>query len=103
MTIRALDNRIQTVNLGKQGENKARQIVFDISEFREHYGAGTAMLAHKRQRDAAPYIVDTTASGNLLIWDISSTDTEQSGTGYAELRYCVDDLIAKSIVFRTCA
>ena len=87
--------------LGRQGENKAHQICFDLNQLVTHYGSGTALLVHQRNGDAAPYIVPTSVSNNILFWLISNIDTLYAGNGKAELRYIVNDIIVKSVTFQT--
>lgn len=91
----------EPIDLGKVFENNARQIVFDLSELIEEYGPGTAVLAHRRSQDWAPYLANTTQDGNLLTWDIEEVDVTYTGRGEAELIYTVDDIVAKSVTFTT--
>lgn len=99
--IQKLGECLTVLTLGRQGENKAHQIQFDLSDWVTRYGAGTAMLVHKRKGDAAPYIVPTTLTGDTLTWEISSIDTAFSGAGLAELRYSINDVVVKSATFQT--
>ena len=43
--------------LGKQGENLAKQIQFDLSRWISNFGPGTVQLLHQRSGDEAPYPV----------------------------------------------
>ena len=99
--IQKLSECLMVLTLGRQGENKAHQIQFDLSDWVTRYGTGTAMLVHRRNGDAAPYIAPTTLTNNTLTWDISSIDTAFFGTGQAELRYSIDDVVVKSATFQT--
>ena len=49
--------------LGKQGENRARQIRFDISSWMDNFGPGTVQLLHQRRGDEAPYPVAVEQAG----------------------------------------
>ena len=82
--------------LGKQGENLAKQIQFDLSRWISNFGPGTVQLLHQRSGDEAPYPVAVEQEGNLAVWTVTSTDTAAAGTGRAELQYYVGDALAKS-------
>lgn len=94
---------MQEINLGRQGENKARRVSFDIADkWRETYGAGGAFgLIVQREGDAAPYPVTLSEEGGVLFWTVSNTDTYAPGEGRAELRYTMGDVIAKSQIYKT--
>ena len=87
--------------LGRQGENKARQIEFDLSWLIEEYGEGTAVLVHQRSKDGAPYICTATQDGSVLTWTLNNLDTAYDGWGQAELRWTVGDVLAKTLVYKT--
>lgn len=91
----------QNINLGKQGENKATRISFDVSQLVDMYGDGNAMLLIMRSEDSAPYVVETSRSENIISWDVDSVATLYNGDGKMELRWLVDDVIVKTIVFTT--
>lgn len=90
-----------SIDIGRQGENLARNIYFDLSELINTYGEGTATLVHMRPSDKAPYVCAVTRSDTFLIWAPTSTDTAYAGSGKCELRWVVGDVLAKSIVYRT--
>lgn len=87
--------------LGKQGENLARKIQFDISRWISTFGPGTVQLLHQRSGDEAPYPVAVEQEGNLVVWTVTSADTAVAGTGRAELQYYVGDALAKSETWMT--
>ena len=87
--------------LGKQGENLARKIQFDISRWISSFGPGTVHLLHQRSGDEAPYPVAVEQDGNLAVWTVTSADTAAAGTGRAELQYYVGDALAKSETWMT--
>lgn len=97
----------QTIPLGRHGENLARQIVFDISEWRALYGPGSVELIHQRQNDINPYPVTLESSGDKILWTVRSFDTDQvCHYGKAELRYLIGPLsteqtVVKSAVYQT--
>lgn len=98
------DNRM-TLDIGRQGENLARQIIFDLSDWMAEYGPGVAELIYQRPGDAAPYPVAAVREGDTLLWTPTVTDTamastRETGSGHCELRWYVDDLLAKSQKWR---
>lgn len=91
----------QGIPLGHRGENEARQIIFDLTDYISTYGPGTARLLHQRDGDPAPYIVPAVQSGNTLTWTVTDEDTAVPGTGSAELQWTVNNALAKSDIWRT--
>ena len=88
--------------LGRQGENLARRIVFDVSGWLSAYGAGTVRLLHQRPQDNAPYPVSITQEAGYVYWDVTAADTAQAGIhGQAELRYYVGETLVKSAIYKT--
>ena len=91
-----------TLFLGRQGENLARHITFDLSAWLEAYGQGRAALAVRRSGDMLPYpAANVRTDGNTLIWTPTATDTDRAGFGTCELRWYVDDVLAKSELWTT--
>lgn len=85
------------LNLGRKGENLARTILFDISQWRKLYGDGVVALLHQRAGDAAPYPCNIETDGNTVAWAITAADTAvASQYGKYELQYRVNDQLAKS-------
>lgn len=102
------------IDLGREGENNAAQVVFDISDWVSEYGAGTAQLLAQRARDKSPYPVAmstrTAADGDEegggssateAVWVVSKVDTAYPGSGKCELQYYVDGAIIKSSAYET--
>ena len=90
------------LTLGRQGENLARQVVFDLSAWEAEYGPGTAELIHQRPGDASPYPVAAVREGSTLVWTLTSADTDfHSDYGSCELRYYVGDVLVKSRTWLT--
>lgn len=88
--------------IGREGENNARRVVFDLSDWRRIYGEGTAQLIVQRQGETAPYPAALTVDGDTAAWVITAADTAVCGDwGKAELRYMVGDTLAKSETWRT--
>lgn len=87
--------------IGRQAENNAVNIVFDLSFLIQNFGNGTAVLVHQRTKDNAPYIVTTQQDGSTLSWNVSNIDTAYVGVGQAELRWTVGDTLAKTVIYKT--
>lgn len=89
------------LQIGRQGEHGVTQVWFDLTYLIETYGEGTAALSYMRSGDTAPYLVTTTQENNILIWEVDETDTAYDGMGKCEVRWTVDDDLAKTVVYRT--
>ena len=95
-------NNFTTLSLGRQGENLARQIIFDVQDWESLYGPGTVEVIYQRPGDELPYPVAVQREGTLVTWTITATDTEMAGShGKCELRYYVGETLAKSKIWRT--
>lgn len=91
-----------TLFLGRQGENLARRIAFDLTAWLEAYGEGQAALAVMRSGDTLPYPAsDIRTEGNTLLWTPTAADTARAGYGKCELRWYVGDVLAKSELWMT--
>lgn len=91
----------EKVFIGRQGENLARRVVFDISEWQKLYGDGTAALVHRRPGDEYPYPCTVTASADdgYFYWEVSKADVSVFGIGELQLRYYVNDALVKSQIW----
>lgn len=92
---------IKVIQLGHRGENEAREIIFDLTDYINVYGPGTARLLHQRDGDPAPYIVPAVQDVDTLTWTVTDEDTAAPGTGRAELQWTVNNVLAKSDIWRT--
>lgn len=92
-----------TVCLGRQGENRARRMVWPniVAEYAGFYGDGTFTLAAQRKGDAAPYPVAITVEDGSVVWVVSDSDTAIPGCGKCELTYFVGGTVAKSQTWTT--
>lgn len=90
-----------SIPLGRRGENNARQIIFDCSGFEREYPCGTAQLLVQRHLDSVPYLPPVVREGDRVIWTLTAADTAKPGTGRAELRWYVNETLAKSRVLDT--
>ena len=95
-------NTLSTIPLGRQGENLARQILFDVSGWESEYGPGSVELIAQRPGDETPYPVVTARDGDSVVWTVTSADTLYPGdSGRCELRYYVGETLAKSRIWGT--
>lgn len=91
------------IQLGKQGENHAAQVVWRgiAAEYAALYGGGTFTLTVRRCGDGEAYPVNVTVSGGNVVWEVSAADTARAGTGSCELTYTVNGTTAKSRTWDT--
>ena len=96
-------DRKNRIDLGRRGENRATQIVFDVSCLAETFGAGTAQLAAVLPGETVPYPVAATQDdgAKTVTWTVTNADTAKCGFGACQLFWYVGDALAKSIVFAT--
>ena len=100
-------NNFTTLELGRKGENLARQVVFDVRDLESLYGPGDVEVIYQRPGDAQPYPLAVQRDGTLVTWDVTATDTEMSAAtaneryGKCELRYYAGETLAKSQIWRT--
>lgn len=87
-----------SVWIGREGEHKVRQILFDLKHMRGLYGEGHAELIYQRLGDPAPYPVAIEEQSDMAVWTVTATDTSCEG-GSAELRWYSGEKLAKSEVY----
>ena len=89
-----------TIDLGREGENLARQVLLPLENLAA--GKGHALLLHQRAGDSSPYPVNIRQEGNSLIWVVTNADTGAAGLGSAEVRWLGDDgQVIKSRIYHT--
>lgn len=91
----------ETIKLGREGENKARQWVFDFSRWVDTFGEGAVQLIVQRPGECQPYPVPLEIEGEDAVWTVTNIDTSVVGTGKAEFQYYVGETLEKSAVFTT--
>jgi len=94
-------DEVSTLDLGHQGENLAKTIDIDVSEWLLQYPNANINIVVLRSGDTTPYIANTTVANGVLSWVLTSSDTELAGIGRAEVRATVEGLIKKSTVIMT--
>lgn len=93
----------ETLWLGRYNENGARDIAIDVGKWFADLGTeGTVVLVNWRPgEDDSPYNPNITMDGSKVVWSPNNIDLAISGRGFAELRYYVGNVLAKSKTFRT--
>lgn len=85
--------------IGRRGENLATQICFDVPTDLAEYDY-TVYVRRPKECEAYPaaYI---SKSGNSIVWTVSNVDTAFSGAGWVQIRFTENDVVVKTIVYRT--
>lgn len=89
------------IMLGKQGENLAREVIFDVSGVRAEFGDGTFRLAAKRPGEADAYPATVTETGDTVVWALTGADTQNAGRGQCELAYYAGETRLKTWTYDT--
>ena len=87
--------------LGRCGENRARTVEIDVSEYLKDYPGGVVTLLHRRHGEDNIYPVAAELRDGCLVWRPTSADTAIVGDGEAEVRVTVDGVLAKSKIIST--
>lgn len=89
------------IMLGKQGENLAREVVFDVSGVRAEFGDGAFRLSAKRPGEADAYPATVTETGDTVVWALTGADTQNAGRGQCELAYYAGEIRLKTWTYDT--
>lgn len=87
--------------LGRCGENLARTVEIDVSEYLNEYPGAVVTLLHRRHGESGIYPVAAELRDGCLVWQPTSADTAIAGSGEAEVRVTVDGVLAKSKIIST--
>lgn len=87
--------------LGRCGENLARTVEIDASEYLAEYPGAVVTLLHRRHGESGIYPVAAELRDGCLVWQPTSADTAIAGSGEAEVRVTVDGVLAKSKILST--
>ena len=87
--------------LGRCGENLARTVEIDVSEYLAEYPGALVTLLHRRHGESGIYPVAAELRDGCLVWQPTSADTAIAGSGEAEVRVTVDGVLAKSKILST--
>lgn len=97
--IKAIPGKL--IMLGKQGENLAREVVFDVSGVRAEFGDGAFRLSAKRPGEADAYPATITETGDTVVWALTGADTQNAGRGQCELAYYAGETRLKTWTYDT--
>ena len=89
------------IMLGKQGENLAREVIFDVSGVRAEFGDGAFRLSAKRPGEADAYPATVTETGDTVVWVLTGADTQNAGRGQCELAYYAGETRLKTWTYDT--
>lgn len=92
------------VSLGHKGENDATVIEFDLSDWLTDYPAGVIALYARRSTETTAYTVTgfaVTEDTDIYAWTVDDVDTGIAGEGIAQLTLTEDDVVKKSVTFKT--
>lgn len=92
------------INIGISQESGAGKQQFDVSKWKEAYGAnGTVKILHQRSYDELPYMPNNVVTeGNMVTWTFDSTDSAFPGYGLVTVIYTVgDNVVDKSAPYKT--
>lgn len=87
--------------LGRCGENLARTVEIDVSEYLAEYPGAAVTLLHRRHGESGIYPVAAELRDGCLVWQPTSADTAIVGSGEAEVHITVDGVLAKSKILST--
>ena len=97
--IKAIPGKL--IMLGKQGENLAREVIFDVSGVRAEFGDGAFRLSAKRPGESEAYPATVTETGDTVVWALTGADTQNAGRGQCELAYYAGETRLKTWTYDT--
>lgn len=94
--------RNKKMPLGRQGENLARYVRYNMKELIDEFGVGTFQWVNRRPNEELPYIATNVSQiDDDACWNLTDVDTGVYGEGNCELRYYVDGVLCKTLVWNT--
>lgn len=88
------------LKIGYLGENDATKIVFDLSKWASEYGEGYLTVLLNRYGEDYAYPVSIEQTGHEATWLVSNIDVAIVGMARAQVEYRVDNVLAKTAIFR---
>lgn len=88
------------LKIGYLGENDATKIVFDFGCWAKEYGEGYLTVLFERNGDGYAYPVNVTQEEHKGTWLVSNIDVAIVGLARAQVEYRVDNVLAKTAIFR---
>ena len=89
---------LEYVYLGRSGENLARTVKIDVSEWLDRWPGASIHILHRPKGSEDYYIADTTLEGGMLTWVITAADVAAPGRGRLEIRATEGETIKKSMI-----
>ena len=89
---------LEYVYLGRSGENLARTVKIDVSEWLDRWPGASIHILHRPRGSEDYYIADTTLEGGMLTWVITAADVAAPGRGRLEIRATEGETIKKSMI-----
>lgn len=99
VSLRLCDLQKSVIPIGYVDENLHTQVRFDCKKIFEEYPSAIPSLAVcPPAGETYPAIV--TRDGDFVIWDVTSSDVTEDGSGEIQLTFVEDEVVAKSYVCR---
>ena len=89
---------LEYVYLGRSGENLARTVKIDVSEWLNRWPGASINILHRPKGSENYYIADTALEGGMLTWVITAADVAAPGRGRLEIRATEGETIKKSMI-----
>lgn len=95
--------RSGTINLGKRGEHRARELVLpELAVWEAGYGPGEAEIIFLPPGEKTPVsITPARTEDGAWLWVITAAETACPGYGKCELRYAAGGVVVKSATYQT--
>lgn len=77
--------KLTKLNLGRQGENKARVVEIDVSAWLAEFPGASIGILVRRPNEKDFYPVDAKTKDNVTRWTINRSDVAVSGEGEAQI------------------
>lgn len=92
-----------TINLGKRGEHRARELALpEIAAWEAEYGPGEAEIVFLPPGEKTPvFITPARTKDGIWLWVITAAETACPGYGKCELRYAAGGAVVKSATYQT--
>ena len=93
---------VDLLEIARVGEQEATQVRFATAWWYETFGAGGSFaLEVERPGDTAPYLVPLTVEADAVVWTVSAADAALLGRGSCQLRYYLNNTLAKTKIWTT--
>lgn len=91
----------QVIDLGRQGEDRAVRVLFDLSALKKDHGEGAAVLTLCRAGEGERWLLLPEREEDMAVWVVSGHWTRFAGYGSCQLSWYVDGALAKSVSYPT--